>query len=221
VHRVAFAIARFGVSPARASRDAWHALSPAPPSSNRTCGSPASGSPVSCHQDLVEPPTQNREFGGAGPWPGAFTRIRWFTHQAALHSLLGAHSQSRPFAPRGLAASSLLWARPTSDRGRATAYVFAATVGSGLRLPTPADLPGSSTFLSVRAVPNHPGSPRACTRSLLPRGCQAAPIPAGRPRTICVTRPNRFRLRYSSHIRLPGLRNQRLPAATPGRLHVE
>jgi len=180
----------------RVSRDAWRALSPAPPSSNRTCGFPASGSPVSCHQGLVEPPTWNREFGGTGPWPVAFTRSRWFTHQAALHSLLVAHSQSRPFAPRGLAASSLLWACPTSDRSRAAAYDFAATVERGLRLPTPADLPGSLTLPCVRATPNHPGPPCACTRSLcrerhpgipssgLPHRYQTSPPLAGWSRTL-------------------------------------
>jgi len=46
---------------------------------------------------------------------------------------------------------------------------------------TPSGLPGSSTDLSARALPNHPGRPHRCLRSLLPCGYQASPSLEGWP----------------------------------------
>jgi len=43
-----------------------------------------------------------------------------------------------------------------------------------LACATPPGLPGSSTDLSPRAVPLHPGKSRGCVRSLLHHGCQAS-----------------------------------------------
>ena len=48
--------------------------------------------------------------------------------------------------------------------------------------------------LSARALPNHPGMPGGCARSLLPHRLQASPYPASWPHPLCVTRPNRVRL---------------------------
>jgi hypothetical protein len=64
-------------------------------------------------------------------------------------------------------------------------------------------LPGSSTDLSLRAVPNHPGRSDGCLLIASP------PITGfiifGRLATsISVTRPNRVHLRYGSQVRFPG-----------------
>ncbi len=77
-------------------------------------------------------------------------------------------------------------------------YVFPPNV-AGLSRTTPG-LPGSSTDLSARAVPSHPGRPDGCTRSLLPHRRLASPFPAGWPPPSCVTRPNRVRFRYGSRV---------------------
>jgi len=55
------------------------------------------------------------------------------------------------------------------------------SLGSGLPSPTLPGLPGSSTDLSLRAVPNHPGRPGGCSCSLLPHRCQASSSSADWP----------------------------------------
>jgi len=72
-----------------------------------------------------------------------------------------------------------------------------------LPFPTLPGLPGSSTDLSLRAVPNHPGRSGGCLLIASP------PITGfiifGRLATsISVTRPNRVHLRYGSQVCFPG-----------------
>jgi len=73
--------------------------------------------------------------------------------------------------------------------------------------PTLRDLPGSSTDLSTRAVPNHPGRPDGCSCLLLPhRRFQASSCAEDWPPFVLLTRPNRVHLLYGSRIRRPGSR---------------
>ena len=68
--------------------------------------------------------------------------------------------------------------------------------------PAPPGLPGSSTDLFLRAVPNHPGRSGECLLIASP------PISGflifGWPPSLSVTRPNRVRLRYGSQVCFPG-----------------
>ncbi len=72
-------------------------------------------------------------------------------------------SKSCPLAPRGLAASSLLWAGPTPGQDRKAGYDFPDSFG--LRLPAAQPilpgLPGSLTILWIHAASKHPGRPSA------------------------------------------------------------
>ena len=77
-------------------------------------------------------------------------------------------------------------------------YVFPLAV-DGLPTTRPG-LPGSSTDLSTRAVPYHPGKPDDCTYPLLHRRLQASAPLADWPLPLCVTRPKRVRLRYGSRV---------------------
>ena len=101
----------------------------------------------------------------------------------------------------------------------ADGYVFPPAVEArGLIGP---GLSGSSTDLSARAVPYHPGRPAGCLRSLLDRRRLASPSLAGWPPSLCVTRPNRVHLRYGSRVRSAGLRRRELLRPPPASLPVE
>ena len=98
-------------------------------------------------------------------------------------------------------------------------YVFPPAVED--HLFTGPGLPGSSTDLSARAVPSHPGRPDGCIRSLLGRRWQASTSSAGWPPPLCVTRPNRVHLRYGSRVRSAGLRRDGSLRSPPASLPVE
>jgi hypothetical protein len=134
--------------------------------------------------------------------------------------LTSACFQQGPFAPRSLPASPLLWASPTPGRCRARGYVFPQIVGC-VSASTPPGLPGSSTNLSLRAVPNHPGKPSDVLLPLLHHWWQASPSSAGWPSFIRVTRPNRVHSRYSSQVRFARLRLNGLLRCSLAQLHVE
>lgn len=70
-------------------------------------------------------------------------------------------SKSCPLAPRGLAASSLLWAGPTPGQNRVASYGFLAPFGLELpvALPIMPGLPGSLAVLWIHAASKHPGRP--------------------------------------------------------------
>ena len=72
--------------------------------------------------------------------------------------------------------------------------------------PTLLGLPGSLAGLFARAVPLHPGRPTRCICSLLALPWQASPLSGGLATSIDIARPNRVRVSYGSHVRLPGLR---------------
>jgi hypothetical protein len=65
-----------------------------------------------------------------------------------------------------------------------TRLCFPVSRWGHLLAPAPPGLPGSSTDLSPRAVPLHPGEPNVCSRPLLPRRSQASPHLAGWPLSL-------------------------------------
>jgi len=76
-------------------------------------------------------------------------------------------------------------------------------LGSGGPFPALPGLPGSSTDLFLRAVPNHPGRSDGCL--LIASPPVTGFILFGRLATsTSITRPNRVRLRYGSQVCLPG-----------------
>jgi hypothetical protein len=81
--------------------------------------------------------------------------------QAVLPLLMKTGSKSCPLAPRGLAASALLWAGPTPGQKRTAGYGFPVSFGLGLpvALPLLPGLPGSPAVLWIHAASNHPGRP--------------------------------------------------------------
>src|SRR6266403_963121 len=77
--------------------------------------------------------------------------------------------------------------------------------GPNRSFPALPGLPGASTDLSLRAVPNHPG--RSGGYLLIASPPIAGFIILGRLATsTSVTRPNRVRLRYGSQVCIPGFR---------------
>jgi hypothetical protein len=127
--------------------------------------------------------------------------------------------RSGPFAPRSLPASSLLWAGPTPNRGRSR--VMFSSEALVVFPTTPPGLPGSSTDLSPRAVPFHPGKSHRCFCPLLHGECQASSHLEDWPLSL---RANGA-VSGSLALRLAGSPSRASPAEllppTPGRLPVE
>jgi hypothetical protein len=107
--------------PRRGLIAACHALRPTPPSSNRTCGFPASGSPESSRLRLAQVPfllgllAQLRPHSGAG-----LSRYRVITQAVLLSSCLKHSSSKAPSLHGHYPASSLLWAHPIPGRVSST-----------------------------------------------------------------------------------------------------
>jgi len=183
-----------------------------PPSSNRTCRFPASGSHASARQAPRARNAQNvvatlgSQWGNVLTQPKGQERVRRGTCvQAAFLTSYRSMLAFRPLHSTGvsrfLATTSLSDSRIRHTHG----YAFPHALGSS---PTTcAGLPGSSADLSTRAVPSHPGESDDCTHPLLLRRWQASGSLAPWPLSLCVTRPNRVRLRYGSRVRLTRLRS--------------
>ena len=79
------------------------------------------------------------------------------------------------------------------------------SLGFGRPFPALPGLPGSSTDLSLRAVPNHPGRSGECLL-IASSPVSGFIVSGGLATSISVTRPNRVRLRYGSQVCFPGFR---------------
>jgi hypothetical protein len=111
--------------------------------------------------------------------------------------------QYGPFAPREL--PHFLATMSRSDSHRRPSYVMDSAGKLKHRCLTTVGLPGSWTDLSMRAVPYHPEE--FSGRLSVASPPMAGFIHIGRTgHSHRVTRPNRVRLRYGSHIRCPRLR---------------
>jgi len=73
---------------------------------------------------------------------------------------------------------------------------------------TPPGLPGSSTDLSPRAVPSHPGKPKAAVAHCFTSGVRLHRTRKTGHFPFALTGPDRVRYRCGSRVRLPGLRQR-------------
>src|ERR1019366_4517660 len=105
----------------------------------------------------------------------------------------------RPLRSTGIyPASSLVWASPTPFRA-APPVMYSRRALVALA-PSLSGLPGSSTDLSTRAAPNHPGKPGGCLPVASPP--VSGFILVGRLATfVFLTRPNRVHLRCGPGVR--------------------
>ena len=192
-----------------------------PPSSNRTCRSPASGSHVKKHRKhpfdflAMQLLPQRRQ---ARRQPRLF-RSGIDSIQAALLSSCKSTFPSRPLRSTVITRFFATMRRSDFRSRPAGGYGFPHAVGGSPT--TRPGLPGPSTALSLRAVPSHPGGPGGCMRPLLHRRQQASSSLEDWPPPLCVTRPMRVRLRYGSQVRLPRLRRLDCSSTALGWLRVE
>jgi len=107
-----------------------------------------------------------------------------------------------------------------SDSRSRTAGVIHSPAGSALTDPCGNGPPRFLTDLSTRAVLNHPGEPDDCQRPLLHRRLQASAVFEDWPLPSSIEAESGLRT-LGSRVRLAGLRQRRLLALTPARLHVE
>jgi len=103
---------------------------------------------------------------------------------------------TRFFATMGISDS-----RPVPPCG----YVFPQSAGR-VAASAPPGLPVSSTNLSLRAVPNHPGKPGVAMLPLFNAGGRLHHLRQAGRLSLSVTRPNRVYLHYGSQVRLTRLR---------------
>ena len=183
-----------------------------PPSSNRTCRSPASGSHASTRhaprarnaQRVVA--TLGSQWGHVLIQPKGQARVRrGIRIQAAFPTSYRSMLAFRPLRSTGV--SRFLATMGLSDSRIRHAYGYGFPHPLGSAAATCAGLPGSSADLSTRAVPSHPGEFDECSRPLLLRRWQASGSLAPWPLSVSVTRPNRVRLRYGSRVRRTRLRS--------------
>ena len=177
---------------------------------NRTCGFPASGSRASARRrqacnDCLAVELQSQRRDALGQPAGQPIFRSGICIQADLSSSYRSMLALRPLCcaivTRFLATMGLSDSRSRHSCG----YAFPLALGS---LPaTCTGLPGSSADLSTRAVPSHPGESDECIRPLLLRRWQASGSLAPWPLPLCVTRPNRVRLRYGSRVHRTRLRS--------------
>jgi hypothetical protein len=124
--------------------------------------------------------------------------------QAVLLSSYSSNASSKaPWLHGRYPASSLLWASPTPGQSRSLGYSFPRAVGGRLPFPALPGLPGSSTDLFLRAVPNHPERSDGCLLIASPP-ISGFILSGGLATFTIVTRPNRVCFRYGSQVCLPG-----------------
>ncbi len=181
--------------PLRGSATADLAPRPTPPSSNRTCGFPASGSPGSTPRRYAHEGSHPRlDLLASRVHYQQLQVRRGACAQAVLLALqLRQTSSDAPSLPRHYPASSLLWAPPTPGLGRNGVMNFPVPLWAD---PTPA---GSPRFLGCSFGTRHPLSPRRAERlhTLVSSPSTLGFILFGRLAALTLlrlTRPHRVRL---------------------------
>ena len=206
------------------------------PSSNRTCGFPASGSPVNSRLKHSQLPTwfmlrlllgfsvkllaQTGEFLRKllmlillliciFGYPVLRDRLI-LVRQAALLVFAHLHVYSKaPSLHGSYSASSLLWASPTSRLGHKIGYGFPTCVAILLAPSWTSQVPEQSVDT------RHPQPPRGthCLHSPVASTMVIGFAISGRLTipNFCVTRPNQVRLSYGSHLRRLRLRSPGYP----------
>jgi len=133
-----------------------------------------------------------------------FHLLRPARHYPRVRIWRSSFERQRDFnPPEQRAAQRALWASPTPGQGRSLSYAFPRAVGVGCPSPPCRVSQVSSTVLSLRAVPTHPGRSDGCL--LIASPPITGFINCGRLATFTgVTRPNRVRLRYGSQVCVAG-----------------
>ena len=189
--------------PVRASIAVCHALRLTPPSSNRTCGFPASGSPGDTRIRHAQAVARYSILKHRWPpaWPvcqppssaqSVSAKRRYPVRLSPLITASGDGFRSRAIRPSG--SPSVHESKSPVRPLRSASIMRFLRYYEPLRFPTgavdrvmyssatlrfsraPSGLPGSSTELSVRAVPYHPGEPGGCLHPFLHRRCWLHPI---------------------------------------------
>jgi hypothetical protein len=226
---------------------ACRASRPAPPSSNRTCGFPASGSPENSRlrhtrritpcgpswqrlpqilQAPVNGPSSSRGLTISPLSLSASFRLRSeslircgaFAQAVLLSYWRKRVSGQAPSLHGHYPASALLWACPTPERGAREVMSSSAALRLG---PRPN---GPPRFLGRSFLARRPLSPRRARH--LPAPVPHLPalgfaIPGRLAARDSLTRPNRVRFRYGSRVRLTRLRQTGSPRPALDRLLVK
>jgi hypothetical protein len=207
----------------RALATACHAMRPTPPSSNRTCGFPASGSPGSSR--LGHSPGASLPWFGRSTQPrpqkGDLFRSRAYAQPVLLSSRLKLVFSKAPSLHGHYPASPLLWASPTPAQVRLPVMSSLGRVCPWAGLP---GLPRAERrvprlFFRRTPSPFTPESPMiASSRFFI---ISTGFIQSGRLATLTgVTRPNRVHLRYGLRLCLSRLRRDGLLRPALDWLHV-
>jgi hypothetical protein len=172
----------------------WHRVVSHPRSSNRTCRSPASGSPTG----FTERPTEKKTgaasvVGAAGFPPSSFDTA--FSEGPGSYWCLQAHRQSPsprhlqkhtrsqgPLLRRHCPASTLLRPCPTPADAAARSDVEAAILAPDGSPPIT-----RITLLTCRA--HYPGGSNRCARRLLPCPCSLPQMAGGSASALSLSRP--------------------------------
>ena len=194
-------------------------MRPTSPSSNRTCGFPASGSPESSRlrHSQVSPAWP---FGTASPSDkrvSGFLRSGTYIVQAALpSSRLKLTSSKAPLLHGHYPASQLLWASPTPGRDHTCSYVFPQAVGSSLPSRRVSQVP--RLIFQRTPSPHTPESPEAAFSHSFTS--DAGFTISGRLAALtCLSRPKRVRSRYGLRLCRSRLRQVGLLRPTLDWLH--
>jgi len=195
------------------------AMRPTPPSSNRTCGFPASGSPGSSH--LGHSPATSQSWLGLStqlrPQKDDVFRSRAYAQAVLLSSRLKHASSKAPWLHGHYPASPLLWASPTPGRDHSASYVFLPGVAVSPASRRASQVP--RLFFRRTPSPFTPESPTIALSRFFIAG--AGFILSGRLATLIgVTRPNRVRLRYGLRLCRSRLRPAGLLRPALDWLHV-
>jgi hypothetical protein len=199
----------------RALATACHAMRPTPPSSNRTCGFPASGSPGSSR--LGHSPGASLPWFGRSTQPrpqkGDLFRSRAYAQPVLLSSRLKHVFSKAPSLHGHYPVSPLLWASPTPAQVRLPVMSSLGRLTPGRVSQVP------RLFFRRTPSPFTPESPMiASSRFFI---ISTGFIQSGRLATLTgVTRPNRVHLRYGLRLCLSRLRRDGLLRPALDWLHV-
>ena len=180
-------------------------ICPSPPSSNRTCGFPASGFPESSRLGhsprcipslglLAQLRSQNREC----------FRSRANARAVLPSSRLKHTSSKAPSLDRHYPASSLLWASPTPVRNHACGYVFPQGVAVFPASRRASQVP--RLIFQRTPSPSTPESPTVAFSRFFTAGTRFHLIWEPDHSQVSVSRPNQVRSRYGLRFRRSRLR---------------
>ena len=191
------------------------AMRPTPPSSNRTCGFPASGSPGSSH--LGHSPATSQSWLGLStqlrPQKDDVFRSRAYAQAVLLSSRLKHAFSKAPSLHGHYPASPLLWASPTPAQVRLPVMSSLGRLAPGRASQVP------QLIFRRTPSPSTPESPAIAFSRFFIAG--AGFILSGRLATLIgVTRPNRVRLRYGLRLCRSRLRRAGLLRPALDWLHV-